>query len=483
MHVSVLIFEPSGKQFGELRREFRAEAPADWEVRLVSSLEELLALAGDQASQHLVVLPDRFGVDEGQSGLELIPAVRNTGDDVPIVVVAETGNVESAAWAVDAGATDLLVLGEHLRQRIATLLGKLRTLLEVIERNRLLDAHNAELREAIQARLKIVGRSPEMRRLLDQVRRVAEIPRPVLIVGERGTGKELVARAIHFQSGDPKRPIVIVNCAAFNDTLLESELFGHEKGAFTGADSVQRGKFEQADGGTLVLDEIANMSLPFQEKILRVVEYGTFSRVGGAVEKKTDARIIAATNRDLRECIREGRFLADLYDRLTFETIEVPPLRRRTGDVEVLARHFLDQFARETPSLGGKRLSRAAIDVMNGYSFPGNVRELKNLIERAAYRDTTNEITPADLGLLAHNDLAAGEGTFAEKMDAFARRLIADALRQSAGNQAQAARDLGLSYHQFRYYRAKYDVSQGEKRGLPVPAAIAREERRRGQRP
>jgi len=274
--------------------------------------------------------------------------------------------------------------------------------------------------------------------------------------GERGTGKELVARAIHAVAGDVARPMISVNCAAFPDSLLETELFGHEKGAFTGADDVAHGKFELAAGGTLFLDEIGRMSLPFQQKILRVVEYGTFTRVGGAAEIQVDARIIAATNVDLERKMEAGEFLRDLYDRLSFEVVRVPPLRRREGDVELLARHFFSEFLREIPSLRGKRLSRAALDVLNAYSFPGNVRELKNIIERAVYRDTTNEITPEDIGMLRRDRLEIEGATFYEKVEGFRRRLILDALEAAGGNQAQAARDVGLSYHQFRYYLKKY---------------------------
>src|SRR6185436_1695854 len=193
---------------------------------------------------------------------------------------------ERAARAIAAGANDFLVTGEQLRERIATLLGKMRGLFEAIDRNRTLDEQNARLRESIQARFQIVGESPQIKKMIDQVQRVARVPRPLLITGERGTGKELVARAIHFTGGPATRPIVSVHCAAFNDALLESELFGHEKGAFTGADAFRQGKFEQADGGTLFLDEIGNMSSSFQRKILRVVEYGTFTRVGGTKEIK-----------------------------------------------------------------------------------------------------------------------------------------------------------------------------------------------------
>ena len=215
---------------------------------------------------------------------------------------------------------------------------------------------------------------------------------------------------------------------------------------------MRRGKFEQADGGTLFLDEIGNMSLSFQEKILRVVEYGHYTRVGGTTDRTTSARIIAATNRNLREMIDRGEFLADLYDRLTFETIRVPPLRERKGDVEVLARHFLEEFGRETPSLGKKNLAPETIEILRQYHFPGNVRELKNLIERAAYRDTTTIITPDDLGLSPLNGAGSEGGSFQKKIDALAVRLLAGALKQTSGNQKEAASLLGLKYHQMRYY-------------------------------
>jgi transcriptional regulator with GAF, ATPase, and Fis domain len=306
------------------------------------------------------------------------------------------------------------------------------------------------------ARARILGESPQMQGLIEQIERVAHIPRPLLIIGERGTGKELVARAIHFASGRPAGRMVTINCAAIGDTLLETELFGHERGAFTGAESARRGRFEQADGGTLFLDEIGNMPLPFQQKILRVVEYGTFTPVGGDKERKTSARIVAATNADLRGKIETGEFLGDLYDRLAFEVIRVPPLRERPGDVETLAHRFLEHFAEEIPAFRGKRLTDAALELLRGYPFPGNVRELKNLIERAAYRDTTNEITPEDIGLLPSEASIAGGGGFMEQVARFSRRLLERALAQSDGNRAEAARRLGLSYDQFRHHHRKH---------------------------
>jgi transcriptional regulator with GAF, ATPase, and Fis domain len=295
-----------------------------------------------------------------------------------------------------------------------------------------------------------------MQALIAQIERVAHIPRPLLIVGERGTGKELVARAIHFASGRPAGRMVTINCAAVGDTLLESELFGHERGAFTGADRTRRGLFERADGGTLFLDEIGNMPLPFQQKILRVVEYGTFTPVGGERERKSSARIVAATNADLRATIARGDFLGDLYDRLAFEVIEVPPLRERPDDVALLAQRFLDQFAEEIPAFRGKRLAASALAQLRDYPFPGNVRELKNLIERAAYRDTTNEITPEDIGLLPDAEPATSGAGFREQVDRFSRRLLEHALSAAGGNRAEAARRLRLTYDQFRYYHRKH---------------------------
>lgn len=454
MQVSILILESADSRVPALAAVFADQCPADWQVRCVAEARELMALTEDESAQHIVIVPIAAGTPR-QNGWKLIEDLRRRSELLPIVAAAEQGSVEAAARAIAAGASDFLVCGENLPQRIATLLGKLRGVLDVMERNRRLDEQNAELRESLQRRFQLVGESAAMRRLFEQIQRVGPVARPVLILGERGTGKELVARAIHLAGGSPARPLVTLNCAAFNDALLESELFGHEKGAFTGAESVRRGAFERADRGTLFLDEVGNMSVAFQEKILRIVEYGTYSRVGGTAELRTAARVIAATSRDLRQMIERREFLPDLFDRLTFETLELPSLRQRTGDVELLARHFLDEFSRELPWLGKKSLSSAALAALRAYPFPGNVRELKNVIERAAYRSTTTEIQPADLGLSAPDDLAAPSGSFAERTTQFARRLIRDALAHADGNQAAAARSLGLSYHQFRYHLKK----------------------------
>jgi DNA-binding NtrC family response regulator len=449
---SVLIWQPAESDFSELRRAFSGEAGANVVVQMVSTADELLAAVADEMRDHVVLVPLSPGRGRSSGGLPVIPKLRERNPDV----VAEKGDVGAASRAVQAGANDFLVLGPKLRERVATLLGKLQALLDAVRRKRQLDEYSSQLAKSLQQQWPLIGDSAAMRKLLSRIQRVAKVPRPVLIVGERGTGKELVARAIHFSGGPASRPLVTINCAAFNDALLESELFGHERGAFTGADTARRGKFELADGGTLFLDEIAHMSLPFQQKILRVVEYGAFQRVGGSDELRTTARIVAATNCNLRERIERGEFLADLYDRLSFEVLDIPPLRQRGDDVELLARHFLAQFLRETSSLTLKTFSTAALSALKCYSFPGNVRELKTIVERAAYRDSSPEITPDALGLSTDaDDGHTCTGKFAEKLDTFRRQLIREAMSQAVGNQAQAARLLGLSYHQFRYYHKK----------------------------
>ena len=461
MQASVYLSAIRGGVANEVEQAFRAEIPAAWGVECLPSADAICRRLEQQSQPAIVVLcqPARGGA---AAVAKQVRRVRQADSSAPIVIAAQSGDVESAAQAIAAGASDFLVCAENLRQRVATLLGKLRGLLEALDRNRRLDQDNADLRAHLQQ--PIVGRSPQIRRLLAQIRSVARVPRPVLIVGERGVGKELVARAIHLAAGPAARPMVTVNCAAYNDALLESELFGHERGAFTGAESLRRGKFEQADGGALLLDEIGNMSPAFQEKILRVVEYGTFSRVGGTEELHTTARIIAATNRDLKAEIAAGAFLPDLYDRLTFATIEVPPLRDRKGDIPILAQWFLEQFARETPAVAGKLLSPAAVAALAGYDFPGNVRELKNILERAACRDTGAQIEPEDLGLAAQPAPVRSGSGFHQRLQQYARQLVVEALAQAGGNQAQAARALGLPYHQLRYYVRKYDA---ESRACP----------------
>ena len=450
-----MILDTSDEPLAPLENAFREACKRQCEVERALSIRELKHKLNSGLPWDLVVADYNLG-DGKTAGSDMVKKLRRACRDLPLVAVAEKGDVDIAADAVRAGANDFMVRSGKLSDRVTTLLKKIGLHLDLINKNRLLQEQNMLLQDAAGEQYRIIGESPQTQAVLDQITRVAAIPRPVLVVGERGTGKELIARAIHLAGGEPTRPMISVNCAAFSDNLLESELFGHEKGSFTGADSRRHGKFEIASGGTLFLDEIGHMSLSFQQKILRVVEYGTFTRVGGSDEVRVDTRIIAATNVDLKKRMQEGDFLRDLYDRLSFEVIRVPPLREREGDIPVLARYFLNQFMLEIPALRGKKLSQSALDVLQKYPFPGNVRELKNIIERAAYRDVTSEITPEDIGMLPRETAMPQGKTFDEKVEGFKQQLVLDALANTNGNQAKAARHLGMSYHQFRYFLKKY---------------------------
>ncbi len=455
MEIRILILENRAPEIRTLKYAFTNVLKNQCTLHFVPEEELLLKKLPSGIPFDLVIVDALYG-DGKRNGLELISKIRSVDIDVPVVAISEMGNVNLVAKSIQAGANDFLVKGDHMENRVYTLIAKMKNIINLVKRNSLLYEQNKLLRESAQNKYHIITKSPEMIQILDQVERVAKVPRPVLITGERGIGKELIAHAIH-QASRPRGPMIVVNCAAFPDNLLESELFGHVKGAFTGADSVKIGKFDQANNGTLFLDEIGNMSIPFQQKILRVVEYGTYNRLGGMEEIKTTARIIAATNVGLKDKMLQGEFLRDLYDRLSFEVIPIPALRERKEDIELLSRQFLEQFMKEIPAFQGKRLSESAIRTLRKYSFPGNVRELKNIIERAAYRDTTNEITPEDIGLLPKHQKTYIKGRdFSEKVDNFKISLILEAMKEAQNNQAQAARVLGLGYHQFRYYLNKY---------------------------
>jgi DNA-binding NtrC family response regulator len=300
-----------------------------------------------------------------------------------------------------------------------------------------------------------IGSSRSFLDVVEQARELARIPRPVLIRGERGTGKELLARLIHTVSPRRSRPYLIVNCGAFHDELLVSHLFGHEKGAFTGATERHAGCFEQADTGTLFLDEIANLSLNAQARLHRVVEYQTFQRVGGAAPIRVDVRIIAATNGDLGELMKRGEFMPDLYDRLSFAELVLPPLRKRREDIPALIDHFIEKLHAEIPDLGTAEFTEPAVKELMGYHWPGNIRELKNVIERLYVSDRDRVIQASELPL----EITTSEpirGTFSQRVRTFEKTLLLNALKDARGNQRAAARQLGMSYDQLRHYYKKY---------------------------
>jgi len=303
-----------------------------------------------------------------------------------------------------------------------------------------------------------IGRSRAFLDVVEQARQLAKIPRPILVRGERGTGKELLARFIHAASPRRDRPYLIVNCGAFQDELLVSHLFGHEKGAFTGAVERRVGVFERAHGGTLFLDEIANLSRHAQARLHRVVEYQTFQRVGGTEPIRVDVRVVAATNADLAALIERGEFMADLYDRLRFAEIVLPPLRERRDDIPLLIQHVVSCLLEELPDLGQARFTDAAVRDLVAYHWPGNIRELKNVIERLYVSDRDRTIQPSELPLEVTSDEPI-RGTFSQRVRAFEKTLLRNALKDTGGNQQAAARQLGMTYDQFRHYYKKYGLS------------------------
>ena len=372
------------------------------------------------------------------------------------------GTIGTAVQALKAGAADFLEKGLCLEEQLDASVEKIKRLFAAIEENKRLRSENAALQRRahlldgmLRRKYQIVGQSEVLRETLATVDRIASVPRPVLIVGERGTGKELIAAAIHYRGDRADAPFVTVNCAAFHGQLLESEMFGHEKGAFTGADRQKIGRFEMAHGGTLFLDEIGNMAMDFQQKVLRVIEYQEFERVQGTETIRVDVRVLAATNADLREHIQAGRFRADLYDRLAFEVIRVPALRERPEDIPLLVRHFVARMVEDVPSLRPKAFSEAALEALCKYTWPGNVRQLKNTVERVLCHTEADPILPVHLPNEVFSDGASGT-SFAEQVSDFERRLVADALLKAAGSQKRAAQRLGMSYDQFRHYYKKY---------------------------
>jgi psp operon transcriptional activator len=324
-----------------------------------------------------------------------------------------------------------------------------------------------------------LGQSDAFLAFQERLSRVAKIDRPVLLVGERGTGKELAAARIHYLSSRWEEAFITLNCATLSPTLIESELFGHESGAFTGARGRRAGRFEIADGGTLFLDELGAVPLEAQEKILRVVEYGVFERVGGSQPVHSDARIVGATNADLPSMAQRGEFKQDLLDRLSFEVLLLPPLRERKGDVMLLARHFAERMAQETGMTETPEFDESAEDALEKYPWPGNVRELKNVVERAVYRAengvvgnivfdpfaspfapmeerTESRAEFISNGFAETADPVGETKPFKEAIVELERSLIRDALTLANFNQKAAAEALGLTYNQFRGYYRKY---------------------------
>jgi two-component system response regulator HydG len=378
----------------------------------------------------------------GLTGLELLRAAKAIMPDVDVILLTAFGTVEEAVKAMKDGAYDFLTK-PFRREQLIKLVDKALERRDLIEQNKALKKQL----EDIRAKGQMIGASPAFRRMLTLVEQVADSSATILIQGESGAGKELVARTIHERSGRRNGPFVAVNCAALPETLLESELFGYEKGAFTGAAGRKEGRFELANGGTLFLDEVADLSLVTQPKILRVLQEGEYERLGGTRTLQVDVRIVAATNQDLSDMVKEKRFREDLYYRLNVITVRVPPLRERHEDVRVLAQHYLRVYAAKN----GRKLegfSNEALERLESYAWPGNVRELENLIERTVLLARKDRIDAEDLPEEVAGVKRPPRDAILELVGTpladIEQRLLDETLRITGGNKTQAAKLLGI---------------------------------------
>ena len=430
-----------------------------------SGYETVVATEGQQALDQIVHEPPQLILLDltlpKVSGLDVLKRLSQMkpSDNIPVIVMTAHASIEAAVEAMKEGAYDFLTKpldGDHL----------LIVIRKALERDAL-RRQVAYLRSEVDGRYaSIVGNSPSVRSVVEAAQRAAKSDASVLLLGESGTGKELFARSIHQWSPRCAMPLIVINCVALTETLLENELFGHERGAFTGADRQQKGKLEMADGGTVFLDEIGDMSLPLQAKLLRVLQDREFQRVGGSKTVSVNIRIIAATNKDLRQAVRAGQFREDLYFRLNVVTLTLPPLRERSGDVAALAQFFLERHTRDAKR-PGMALSAAALDALTRYTWPGNIRELDNVIARAVVLSPKDIIEPEILALLADDaalrrrddaSLPYLNLPYHESMEQHSRYIIARAMELAEGNQTKAAESLRLQ----RTYLARLLKQQKE---------------------
>ena len=385
------------------------------------------------------------------NGLEVLKKARRINPEIPVIVITAFSDPHDAVNVMKEGAFD------YLSKPID--LDELELLIKKVVEISHLKSENELLRSQLKERFRfdsIISQSGEMEEVLNTAGRVATSNATVLIRGESGTGKELIAKAVHYASKRSSRPMITVNCAALSDGVLESELFGHEKGAFTGATEQHKGRFEMADGGTLFIDEIGDISLPVQVKLLRALQFGEFERVGGSKVVKVDVRVIAATNRNLEELINKGEFREDLFYRINVVTINLPSLRERKTDIPLLIQHFIDKYSNENgKTISG--ISKEAQDLLMKHNFPGNIRELENLMERAVAlaREeliTTSEL-PSGLGAGSENMLLNPRDlnqSYHDKVAAFEKAMLLYALETESGNQSKAARLLDMTERHFR---------------------------------
>lgn len=400
-------------------------------------------------------------------GIQLLEHIKKQDPDLPIIMMTAFGSVEKAVEAMQKGAYSY-ILKPFDNERLVLYVNKANAVYRVVKENR-------ALRTAVESRYRFgnfIGKSKAMRAVYEKIQKVAPTPATVLVEGESGTGKELVAKSIHFNSPRKDRPFVAVNCSALAESLLESELFGHERGAFTGAVAMKKGRFEMADGGTLFLDEIGELSQALQVKLLRVLQEKTFERVGGVKPISVDIRLIAATNKELKEEVRRERFREDLYFRLDVVRIPMPPLRERPEDIRLLIQHFMKKYAEErTADIPIKGIAPEAERLFHRYGWPGNVRELENVIERAMILCPGDMITASDLpkdftdtvnSRLSLEDIPV-EGNLYDTLAMVEKRLIERALKQANNVQAHAAELLGIGKSGLNQKIKKYKLELGSR--------------------
>jgi len=396
-------------------------------------------------------------------GLRVLRESKAVNPEISVVIITAYGTVEGAVEAMKEGAFDYLSKPIDLDELESIVRN-------AVERKRLI-SENRELRRLLGERYRfegIIAESGAMQDVINTAARVAPSRATVLIRGESGTGKELIAKAIHYASPRHDRPFVIASCAALPETLLESELFGHERGAFTGADRRRIGRFEEADGGTLFIDEVGDIPVSAQAKLLRAIQEGEISRLGSNEVIKVDVRIIAATHRDLERMMEEGSFREDLFYRLNVVPIFIPPLRERRSDIRPLVEHFIRKYAEENGK-DIKGISKEATDLLMRYDYPGNVRELENIIEGAVIMAREDVISSGGLPMAVRGmgaEPRPGSGTsLPEMVERIERDAILKALRESNWVQVEAARSLGITERNLRYKMRKYGIEKGLRGG------------------
>jgi DNA-binding NtrC family response regulator len=448
----ILIIEDKKSMADMLRRTFQSEG---FNVRSANNVKDGIT---SLSSGDLDIVVTDLKLPDGD-GMEIVKAVKEGYPFIPVIVMTAYGSIETAVKAVKEGAYDFITKPfdpEHLLLIIK------RALSERISRK-----ENLVLKKEFSNFLKmpeIIGVSSAWQKVMDNVRKLAPLKTTVLILGESGTGKELIARAIHHLSPRANAPFVAINCAAVPKDLIENELFGHEKGAFTGAHEIKPGKFELAEKGTIFLDEIGDMALPLQSKLLRVLEENEFERVGGTRKITVDLRVVAASNKNLEKEVSEGRFREDLFYRLNVFPILIPPLRERTEDIIPLAKHFVSLFSSEM-NKGLISISDETEKILLNYDWKGNARELRNVIERAVIMCDGQNLLPEHFNLTAsvlHDrlDLNASLHEVAESAVRFAEKIrIEGALRETGGNKSKAAEVLKVSYKTLLTKLKDYGIS------------------------